>query len=126
MTFVDSVFDSSHSLTLMNNAELTAENWLVKTTSSTARITLYVGTDGSITFDEPFIENVSSETLTNIGPDGQEFVESSGGTITVTNNGSMTQQSSRGSSLEFLLYVLLIVVAVIVSLYVILKNRKKS
>jgi hypothetical protein len=110
----------------MNNGELTAENWLGKTTSSTARIVLYVGNIGSITFNQPFIENVSSNVLTAIGPDGQEFVESSGGTIVVTNNGSLTPQGSSHDILEYLLYSLVIVVAVVVSIYIIMKNRKKS
>jgi hypothetical protein len=94
MTMANSNLDSSHSFTFMNNGELTAENWLVKTSSSTARIVLYVGNNGSITFNQPFIENVSSDALTAIGPDGQEFVESSGGTIVVTNNGSLAPQGS--------------------------------
>ncbi|PVX25860.1 MAG: hypothetical protein CW716_07175, partial [Candidatus Bathyarchaeum sp.] len=126
MNLVDTSFESSNSLTVMNNAKLTTENWRLKTTSSDARITVYVGEDGNLSFDESFIENVSRETLISVGSEGQEFVESSGGIITVTNNGALTQQSSRGSGLEFFLYVLIIVAAVAVALYVILKNRKKS
>lgn len=126
MTMANSNLDSSHSLTFMNNGELTTENWLVKTTSNTARIVLYVGNNGSLTFNQPFIENVSSDVLTAIGPDGQEFVESSGGTIVVTNNGSLTPQGSAHDILEYLLYGLVIVVAVVVSIYIIMKNRKKS
>jgi hypothetical protein len=125
MTLIDSVYNCSHALTLMNNGELNAENWLVKTTSSTARIVVYNGNNGSITFDVPFIEDVSSETLASIGSEGQQFVESSGGIITVTNNGSMNAQGSTGASgLEYLLYILIIVVVVAVSLVVILRNRK--
>ena len=126
MTMANSNLDSSHSLTFMNNGELTAENWLVKTSSSTARIVLYVGNNGSITFNQPFIENVSSDALTAIGPDGQEFVESSGGTIVVTNNGSLAPQGSSHDLLEYLAYGLIILVAVVVSIYIIRKNRKKS
>jgi hypothetical protein len=126
MTMANSNLDSSHSLTFMNNGELTAENWLVKTTSSTARIVLYVGNNGSITFNQPFIENVSSNDLTAIGPDGQEFVEYSGGTIVVTNNGSLAPQGSSHDIVEYVLYGLVIAVAVIVSIYIIRKNRKKS
>jgi galactitol-specific phosphotransferase system IIC component len=103
-----------------------SENWLVTTSSNTARIGVYNGNNGSITFNVPFIENVSSSVLTSIGPEGQQFVESSGGTITVTNNGSMNEQSSTDGSLDYLLYILIIVAAVIVSLVIILKNRKKS
>jgi hypothetical protein len=126
MKLVDSSFESSDSLTVMNNGELTAENWIVKTTSSNALVTVFVSEDSNLSFDESFIENVSRDTLVSVGSDGQEFVESSGGIITVTNNGVLTQQGSRGSSLEFFLYVLIIVAAVAVALYVILKNRKKS
>ena len=93
LTLIDSNFTSSHSLTLMNNAELTAENWLVKTTSDTARIVIYNGNEGNITFDVSFIENVSSETLEAIDADGQEFVEASGGTIAITNEGSITEKN---------------------------------
>jgi len=127
MTMINSNYSSSHSLTLMNNGGLTAENWLVKTTASTAEIVVYNGDNGTITFNVPFIEGVSSSVLASVGPEGQEFVESSGGTITVTNNGLMTEQSSAdGSGLEFIFYIVIIVVAVIVSLFVILRRRKKS
>jgi hypothetical protein len=127
MTLIDSAYNSSHSLTLMNNGELTAENWLVKTTSSTARIVIYNGDNASITFNVPFIEDVSGSVLASVGPEEKEFVESSGGTIAVTNNGLMTEQSSAdGSGLEFIFYIVIIVVAVIVSLFVILRRHKKS
>jgi len=126
MTMIDSNYTSSESLNLMNNGELIAENWLVKTTASTAEIGVYNGNNGSITFNVPFIENVSSSVLTSIGPEGQEFLESSGGTITVTNNGLMNAQSSTNGGSDYLLYILVIVAAVTVSLIVILRNRKKS
>jgi hypothetical protein len=126
MTLVDSTWNSSHSLTLMNNGKLTAENWLVKTTSDAARITIYNDANGTITFDVPFIEDVSSSVLSSIGPEGKEFVESSGGIITVTNNGLMEQQSTTHDVSEYLLYILIIVAAVIVSLFIILRNRKKE
>jgi len=73
--------------------ELTAENWLVKTTSSTAGVVIYNGNEGNITFNVPFIENVSKEVLEAIDSDGQEFVEATGGTITVTNNGAITEEA---------------------------------
>jgi len=120
MTLIDSNFTSSHSLTLMNNAELTAGNWLVKTTSSTARIVIYNGNESSITFNVSFIENVTSSVLAAIGSEGQEFVESSGGTIAVTNNGSITEQTDSN-----LIYILAIVAAVIVVIIVFLLMRKK-
>ena len=126
MTLVDSSFNSSHSLTLMNNGELKAENWLVKTTSSAARITVYNGNNASITFDAPFINDVSSSDLTSVSSEGREFVESSGGTITVTNNGLIDKRSSGIGGLEYLLYVLVAVAAVAVALMVILRNRKKK
>ena len=126
MTMIDSNYTSSESLNLMNNGELIAENWLVKTTASTAEIGVYNGNNGSITFNVPFIENVSSSVLTSIGPDGQQFVESSGGTITVTNKGLMTEQTRTNGGTDYLLYILIIVAAVTVSLFVILRNRKKS
>ncbi|MBN1245334.1 hypothetical protein JXA31_07045 [Candidatus Bathyarchaeota archaeon] len=120
MTLIDSTYNSSHALTLMNNGKLTAENWLVKTTASTAKIVVYIGDNGTITFNVPFIENVSSSVLSSIGPDGQEFVESSGGTIAVTNKGSITEQADSN-----LIYILAIVVAIIVVIVVFLMLRKK-
>ena len=46
--------------------------------------------------------------------------------LKIINNGLMNEQSSTGGSLDYLLYILVIVAAVIVSLYVISMNRKKS
>jgi hypothetical protein len=126
MTLVDSACNSSHSLNLMNNGELNAENWLVKTTSDTARITIYNGNNATLTFNVPFIKDINSEALTSIGPEGKEFVESSGGIITVTNNGLMIKQSSLGGGSDYLIYILIIVVAVAVALFIILRNRKKK
>jgi hypothetical protein len=126
MTLIDSAYTSSYALTLMNNGELTAENWLVKTTSNAARIVVYNGNNGSITFNVPFIEDVSGSVLTSVGADGQEFVESSGGTITVTNNGLMNEQSSTNGGSDYLIYILIIVAAIIVVTVVFLMNRKKS
>jgi hypothetical protein len=126
MTLVDSTWNSSHSLNLMNNGKLTAENWLLKATSSTARITFYNGNNATLTFNVPFIEDVSSSVLTSIGPEGKEFVESSGGIITVTNEGSMDEQGSAALGLDYLLYVLIVIAAVAVSLFIILRNRKKK
>jgi hypothetical protein len=125
MTLIDSTYNSSHSLNLMNNGELTAENWLVKTTSSLARIVVYNGNNGSITFDVPFIAGVSGSVLASVGADGQEFVESSGGTIKVTKNGLMDEQSSTDRGFDSLIYVLVIVVAVIAVIVVFLLMRKK-
>jgi len=126
MTMIDSTYNSSHALTLMNNGELTAENWLVKTTSNTARIVVYNGNNGSITFNVPFIENVSGSVLASIGPEGQEFVESSGGTITVTNNNLINEQNSTNGGSDYLIYILVIVAAIIVVIVVFLMMRKKK
>jgi len=120
ITFIDSNLTSSNSLTLMNNGELTEENWLVKTTSSTAKIVIYNGNNGSITFNVSFIENVTSSVLTSIGTEGQEFVESTGGTITITNEGSITGQSDSS-----LIYILAIVTGIIVVIIVFWVMRKK-
>jgi len=126
MTMIDSAYNSSHALTLMNNGELTAENWLVKTTSNTARIVVYNGNNGSITFNVPFIENVSGSVLASVGPEGQEFVESSGGTITVTNNNLINEQNSTNGGSDYLIYILVIVAAIIVVIVVFLMMRKKK
>ncbi len=127
MTMINSGYNCSHSLTFTNNRELNAENWLVKTTSNTARIVVYNGNNGIITFNVPFIEDVSSSVLASIGPEGQEFVESSGGTITVTNKGLMNEQSStNGGSDSTLIYVLTIVAAAIVIIVVFFITKKKK
>ncbi len=96
----DCTFNSSKSLTLFNNNELTVENWLVKTTDSTASISIFNTENSTLIFDKSFIEGVSVETLTAIGPKGQQFTEASGGTITVTNNGEMQVQSNPQPSPE--------------------------
>lgn len=127
MTMIDSDYNSSHSLTLMNNGELTAENWLVKTTSNTARIVVYNDDNGTITFNVPFIEDVSSSVLASIGPEGKEFVEDSGGTITVTNNGLMNEKSSTDGGFDStLIYILAIVAVAIVVIVVFFITKKKK
>jgi len=127
MTLIDSNYNSSNSLNLMNNGELTAENWLVKTTSNTARIVVYNGDNGTITFDVPFIEDVSSSVLASVGPDEQEFVEDSGGTITVTNNGLMSEKSGTGGGSDStMIYVLAVVAAAIVVIVVFFIVKKKK
>ena len=79
MTIIDRVYNSSKALTLMNNVDLTAKNWLVKTSIDTANILCY--NDGNITFNVNCIENVGNSFLASIGSEGQKFVESSGGKI---------------------------------------------
>ncbi|MCW4034653.1 MAG: hypothetical protein NWF03_04745 [Candidatus Bathyarchaeota archaeon] len=125
LTLKDCSFDTSHSLTVMNNEELKAEDWLVKTSSNTAYITLHNA--GNITFNVPFIENVESSTLVAIGEEGQEFVEASGGIIKVTNNGLITKQTvTVDDSDSILLYSLIGVIAVAVIIVVFLFNRKNK
>jgi hypothetical protein len=125
MTLIDSSFSSSHQLNLINNGKLVAENWLVKTTS-VANITVFNSENATLSFETSFIEDVTSETLTAVGPAGQQFVESSGGTIKVTNNGSVTEANTGTSDLEILLYIVIIVVSVAVSLFIIVNTRKKQ
>jgi hypothetical protein len=125
MTLIDSTYSSDHSLTLMNNGDLIAENWLAKITSNTARIVVYNGNNGSITFNVSFIENFSSEAF------GCWSRRARICGIFRRNHHSNKQRfdrcpSSRGSSLEYLLYVLIAVVAVVISLVVILRNRKNK
>ena len=126
MTLKDSNYTSSLALTLMNNGELNAENWLLKTTSNTARIVVYNGDNGSITFNVPFLENVSSSVLTYIGPNGQEFVESTGGTITVTNMNSIIEGSSINENSDSTLIILAVVIAAIIILFVVGKKVLRS
>jgi len=117
--------DTTPELKIINNGELTAKNWLVKTSSAIANIVFY--NDGNITFNVPFIENVSSSVLTSIGPEGQEFVESSGGTITVTNNGLVTEQNSTNDGFDLsLIFILAIVAVVIVVIVVFFMTKKKK
>jgi hypothetical protein len=126
MTLIDSTYNSSHALTFINNGELTAENWIVKTGASTAKSTIINSENGTIKFDVSFIEDVSSDTLTAIGSDGQEFMQTSGGTIVVTNDGAIVQSSTLGN-LDFnLLYILAIAVALIAVIIILLMRKKIS
>ena len=125
MMLIDSTFSSSQQLKLMNNANLTTEDWMLKTTSNTAAITVY--NDGNFTFNVPFIESVDFAVLESIGSEGQEFVESSGGTITVTNNGLMAKQSiTQDASDSSLIYILVVAAVVILAVVVFFMTKKKS
>lgn len=124
MSLTESSFNSSLSLTLMNNGNLTADNWLVKTLSSAARITVYNGNSGNFTFIESFIEGVERSVLEAVGSEGQEFVESTGGIITVTNFGSLTDLTDIVGISTYLLYMVIAFVAV--SLLFTLNRRKTS
>jgi hypothetical protein len=126
MTLIDGECNSSSSLNLMNNGELTAENWLVKTTSNTASITVYNSENATIAFDAPFIEGVESSVLAAVGPEGQEFVEESGGTITVTNKGSINKSNTGGDSDSPWIYVLAIAVVAVVVVVVFFMAKKKK
>jgi hypothetical protein len=97
---IDCTFNSSGSLTLINREDLVTKNWQVKTTATEANINILNEENGTLTFDKSFIENVSVETLAAIGPEGRQFTEVSGGTITVTNNGEMQLQSNPQPSPE--------------------------
>lgn len=90
----DCTFYSSDLLTLINYDALSAENWQLKTTASGANISLFNEENGKLTFNKSFIEDVSAETLLAIGPAGQQFTETSGGTITVTNKGTIQKKSN--------------------------------
>ncbi|MGD6852876.1 MAG: hypothetical protein ACQCN6_12530 [Candidatus Bathyarchaeia archaeon] len=129
MRVVDSTFTTTHSLSLMNYGELNAENWLVQTTDSNDKITIYTGENGTISFDASFIKDVSAVDLSAVGPEGQEFVESTGGIIDVTNNGVIrTQASTADSSPNYSVYALAIVVALIAIIIILLvvRRRRKS
>jgi hypothetical protein len=112
MSLVDSSFTSSGQLNFMNNGDLTAKNWLVKTNAQDATALVY--NEGSLTFATSFIENVEREVLEAVGSGGQEFVESSGGKITVTNKGLMIEQEVVDGSFDFSILVLLAAVAIII------------
>jgi hypothetical protein len=128
MHLVDCIFTTSHSLSLMNYGDLTAENWHVQTTDSNDKITIFTGENGTLTFDDSFIEDVSVADLSAVGPEGKQFVESSGGVIEMTNNGIIWSQSSAlSSSPNYLIYASAIAVAVIaVILLLLLLRRRKS
>ncbi|PVX26264.1 MAG: hypothetical protein CW691_01950 [Candidatus Bathyarchaeum sp.] len=126
MRFSSVNFECSDSLTLMNNGELDANDWFIKTTSSNARIVVYIGDDGSIKFNVPFIENVDSSVLASVGPDGQEFVESSGGTITVTNNNLIAKQNSTNGGFDSNLIYILVVAAVVIVVVIFFMMKKKQ
>ncbi|GEM_PF-2691187 len=127
LTLINSFYNSSNYLTLYNfeDGEISAENWLVKTLHEDAEV--YVTNEGNITFNPSFIEDVSSSAITSVGSEGHEFVEDSGGIITVTNKGSFSGQSSTdGGSDSTLIYILAIVVAAIIVIVVFFMVKKKK
>ena len=125
MSLIDCSFASSGYLTFMNNGNLTANDWLVKTTAEDATGLVY--NEGKLTFNAPFIENVEGDVLEAVGSEGQEFVESSGGKITVTNKGLMTRQDIiNGDSDSSMLAVLVVVAVVVVGGVVFYLMKKKK
>jgi hypothetical protein len=124
MNITQTVYNSSKTMSLINNGDITAENWLVKTTADQSLI--LITNNGNITTATTFIADVDISTLTSIGSEGEEFNESSGGTIAVTNNGSIRELvvASGGSDLTWL-YVLIVVLIVGIVVVLLLIRRKK-
>jgi hypothetical protein len=124
MNITQTVYNSSKTMNLINNGDITAENWLVKTTADQSLI--LITNNGNITTATSFIADVDISTLTSIGSEGEEFNESSGGTIAVTNNGSISELvvASGGSDLTWL-YVLIVVLIVGIVVVLLLIRRKK-
>ena len=81
-----------------------------------------------MTFSTSFIENVERQVLESVGSEGQEFVESSGGKITVTNKGLMTQQdlTTGDSDSSMLLIVAVVAVIVVAGVVFYLMKKKKT
>jgi hypothetical protein len=124
MNIIETTYNTSKTMNVMNNGDITAENWHVKTVAAQAQVLIF--NDGNITINTSFIENVDSSELTSIGPEGKEFVESSGGTIAITNNGSIKiMVTPSGGSDSNLIYILLLIIAVIVVVVLFLFRRRK-
>ncbi|HDQ05187.1 MAG TPA: hypothetical protein ENN36_00500 [Candidatus Bathyarchaeota archaeon] len=125
MTLIDSFYNSSNYFTVYNAGEINAENWLVKTLHQDAEV--FLTNEGNLTFAPSFIEDVSSSAIISVGPEGQEFVESSGGTITVTNSGSFSGKSSTDSGSDStLIYILAIAATAIIVIVVFFIAKKKK
>lgn len=124
MSLNDCSFTSSGQLNFMNNGNLTVKDWLVKTTAEDATGLVY--NEGDLTFNAPFIENVEGDVLEAVGNEGQEFVESSGGKITVTNKGLMTRHDIINGDSDSSMLAILAVVAVVVVAGVVFYLMKKK
>jgi hypothetical protein len=125
MTLIDTVYNSSNYLALYTAGDLDAENWIVTVAIQNAEA--FISNDGNLTFFPSFIEGVSSSVINSIGPEGKEFVQSSGGTITVTNNGAFSGQSDTNDGFDSsLIYILAIAAVAIVFLVVFFVVKKKN
>ena len=89
LNITDSPFTSNKTININNQGALYADGWMLKTANATSTINLT--NDENITFTQPFIEGVSSETLLSLDATPTVFTQTSGGNITVTNNGLIQQ-----------------------------------
>jgi hypothetical protein len=89
LNITDSQFTSNKTININNQGALYADGWMLKTANATSTINLT--NDENITFTQPFIEGISSETLLSLDATPTVFTQTSGGNITVTNNGLIQQ-----------------------------------
>jgi hypothetical protein len=124
MSLIDCSFTSSGELNLMNNGDLTAQNWLVKTSAQDATALVY--NEGNLNLGSSFIENVECAVLEAVDSEGQDFVESSGGKITVINKGSIAEQEIVDLPFDSSIITIVAVVAVIIMAGVVVFMLKKK
>lgn len=89
LDLINSQFTCNKTLNMQNQGTLYADDWMLKTTNATSIINL-TNMD-NITFTQPFIEGVTSQTLMSLGADPTVFPQASGGNVTVINEGVIQQ-----------------------------------
>lgn len=126
-TILNSVYNTSGSINLVNRGLLSANHGLFRTTSNTGRINIQ--NFDKITFLEPFIEGVTSEEILTIGADGADFLQQSGGLVFVSNQGSITQKdtplNTNSNLITYLLIIVIICIAVLILISLLQKKRKQ-
>lgn len=126
-TLLNSVYNTSGSINLVNRGTLSLDHCLLRTTNDTGRV--HITNFAEITFVEPFIEDVSAEALLNITEDGADFLQRSGGLVLIYNNGSIIQQDAiitSSSDLTSYSLILVLVCVVILILIVLIRKKKKK
>ncbi len=96
---------------------------MIKTSSEAAKIVF--NNMANISFTTSFIENVDAQTLMNLGGETTVFDQTSGGTITVTNQG-LIQNEAKELSYQPPLWIAAVVAASIIIILIIMVFRRKK
>jgi len=122
LQLLNTVFNSSGTLNFLNQGIIYADGWMIKTqnASSTVNLTNKV----NITFTQSFIEGVSNQTLTSLGPNATTFNQTSGGKIVIINQGSILLYTNIIPEMTGVITITLLVPAT--SIIVVFFTRKRS